>query len=72
MKGVVSVAEKKTNTAKKAKKQRIYIVKKGDTLTGIAGKMLGDSTRYGEIVKLNNLATDILKVGRELKLPQTR
>lgn len=72
MKGVVSVAAKKTNTAKKAKKQRIYIVKKGDTLTSIAGKMLGDSTRYGEIVKLNNLATDILKVGRELKLPQTR
>ena len=66
------MAAKKTNTAKKAKKQRIYIVKKGDTLTGIAGKMLGDSTRYGEIVKLNNLATDILKVGRELKLPQTR
>ena len=48
---------------------RVHIVKKGDTLRTIAREYLGDSTRVAEIREINQLATDILTVGRELTIP---
>lgn len=48
---------------------RVHIVKKGDTLRTIARVYLGDSGRVQEIRELNQLATDILRVGRELIIP---
>lgn len=46
---------KKTTTSRAPKKQasQSYTVKKGDTLKGIAKKMLGDSSYWKEIYKLN-------------------
>lgn len=49
---------------------RVHIVKKGDTLRTIAREYLGDSSRAVEIRELNQLATDILRVGRELTIPE--
>lgn len=48
---------------------RVHIVKRGDTLRTIAREYLGDSSRVQEIRELNQLATDILRVGRELIIP---
>lgn len=47
----------------------IYTVKSGDTLIGIAKKVLGDGNRYGEIQKLNGLVSTIIYVGQKLKIP---
>ncbi len=49
---------------------RYYTVRKGDSLSGIAKRMLGNPTRYREIMKLNNL-TDArqAKPGKQLKIP---
>ena len=33
--------------------KQIYLVKPGDTLAGIAGKVLGDSSRWPELMKAN-------------------
>lgn len=49
-----------------------YIVKKGDSLWKIAQSQLGDGNRYPEIKKLNNLTSDVLKVGQILKMPTTK
>jgi GH25 family lysozyme M1 (1,4-beta-N-acetylmuramidase) len=48
----------------------IYTVVKGDTPWGIAGKLLGNSFRYTEIMKLNGLAEDAdIYAGQVLKIP---
>lgn len=49
---------------------RVHIVRKGDTLRTIAREYLGDSGRMEEIRKMNDLATNILRVGRELTIPE--
>lgn len=46
-----------------------YIVKKGDTLWGIAQNTLGNGNRYNEIMKLNNLKDGTLTVGQPLIIP---
>jgi hypothetical protein len=46
-----------------------YTVVTGDSLWSIAYKMLGDGTRYGEIMELNKLTSDVIHVGQVLKLP---
>ena len=48
---------------------KTYTVKKGDTLSAIALKNLGNASRYKEIMTLNGLKTTIIKVGQVLKLP---
>lgn len=49
---------------------REYVVQKGDTLSAIAKRTLGDSKRYTEIAKINNLADpNKIQVGAKLKLP---
>lgn len=49
-------------------KRIIYMVKKGDTLWGIAEKFLGNGARYKEIKALNGLKSDLIKVGQKLKI----
>lgn len=46
-----------------------YTVKKGDTLWGIATKMLGKGNRYPEIKALNGLKDNIIHTGQVLKIP---
>ncbi|MDR1241049.1 MAG: LysM peptidoglycan-binding domain-containing protein [Oscillospiraceae bacterium] len=46
-----------------------YTVKPGDTLTGIAQKILGNARRYSEIVKLNSLKTTLIHPGQKLRIP---
>ncbi len=46
-----------------------YTVVKGDSLWGIAQKLLGNGTRYTEIVKLNALTSNIIYSGQKLKIP---
>lgn len=53
-----------------ATKPKTYTVRKGDTLAGIAARLLGKSARWTEIAKLNSLRNpNSLKVGQKLKLP---
>ncbi len=47
-----------------------YTVQPGDTLSGIAKKMLGDASRWPEIIKLNpGLTPETLKPGQTIILP---
>lgn len=49
--------------------EKTYVVKRGDTLWGIAQTQLGSGIRYTEIKKLNNLTSNIIYTGQILKLP---
>ena len=48
----------------------VYVVKKGDTLWMIAKELLGNGSRYTEIVELNGLKSNVLHTGDKLKIPQ--
>lgn len=50
-------------------KFRIYTVKRGDTLWGIAKKELGSVYRYADIVIINNIKYSVLRKGQKLLLP---
>lgn len=56
----------------KTTKERTYVVKDGDTLRSIAADQLGDPSRAVEIKILNKLPTDILRIGKVLKLPKKK
>ena len=56
-------------TQPEAQKYRYYTVKRNDSLWGIAARELGSGLRFGEIKKLNNLTSNLLKPGQILKLP---
>ena len=43
-----------------------YVVKRGDTLSGIAKR---HDTSVSKIKRLNNLKTDLIKIGQKLTLP---
>lgn len=46
-----------------------YIVKSGDSLWKIAEALLGDGTRYTEIMTLNGLSSETISPGQVLKIP---
>jgi len=48
---------------------KTYIVKKGDSLWGIARKELGSGARYPEIMSLNGLSSTTIYPGQVLKIP---
>ena len=51
-----------------------YVVKYGDTLSGIAQKMLGAQSRYQEIFEANRdrmASPDRLEVGKPIRIPRT-
>lgn len=47
-----------------------YTVKKGDSLWGIAKKLLGSGTKYTQIQKANGLSSSLIRVGQKLKIPK--
>ena len=61
-------------TATEAKAQeatgRTYTVVRGDSLWGIASKLLGKGSRYKEIKTLNGLKSDTITAGQVLKIPE--
>jgi membrane-bound lytic murein transglycosylase D len=68
-KKLVLFVKDKTNitTSTSVKNTRVYIVKPGDTLWGIAKKFNGLSVR--KIKSLNNLLDDHLKLGTKIIIP---
>ena len=47
-----------------------YVVVNGDTLSGIAKKMLGDMLKWKELQEINNIVNpDFLNVGQVIKIP---
>lgn len=55
------------NAIKKANAERVYIVKQGDTLSGIAHKT---HTTVRQIKTWNGLKSDMIRVGQKLKIKQ--
>lgn len=47
----------------------LYTVQKGDTLWGIAQRLLGAGERYVQIMSLNNLVSDMIHPGQTLLIP---
>lgn len=48
---------------------KTYTVASGDTLWGIAEKFLGSGSKYGLIMTLNGLTSDVIYPGQVLKIP---
>lgn len=64
------LAKSNTNSAKvKDKAPIVYLVRKGDTLGGIASKY-GRGVTPRKIMRANNLSTDRLSVGQRLTIPK--
>ena len=56
-------------------KQRTYVVKRGDTLSGIAKEVYGDGKKWREIYEANKdkiKDPDLIQVGWELRLPKIK
>lgn len=79
---VIKEIDKDTNTVKKStlggkstgkKIPNTYTVKKGDTLWGIAKKLLGDGAKCWNLAKLNNISNpNRLQVGQVLKIQNVK
>jgi len=53
--------------------ENVYVVKAGDTLSGIASKIYGDANMYREILKANNLNDQSgISVGMKIKIPDNK
>lgn len=64
---------RKPKTSNSRENQRSYKVKSGDTLSGIAYRFLGSSTRFKEIFEANRVllrSPDDLRTGMTLRIPQ--
>lgn len=48
---------------------RVYTVIKGDTLSKIARDLLGNASRYPEIMGINGLRSTVISIGQKLKIP---
>lgn len=61
---------KKPPPAKSKAKPKYYVVKRGDTLSGIAAKVLHHANMWGRIASLNHIRDPRkLKVGQRLRMP---
>ena len=67
--GVAVVEEEKEETVAAGKGYTLYTVQRGDSLWTIAREQLGKGNRYKEIMKLNGLKSDLIRVGKVLKIP---
>lgn len=63
------VKSEKVNNISNEPDSIIHTVVNGDTLRGISEKYLGTPRRAHEIRAKNKLATEILRVGRKLVIP---
>jgi nucleoid-associated protein YgaU len=53
-------------------KPRVYVVKEGDSLSKIAKEILGDASRWKEILEANKdqiKDPNLIRVGQELRIP---
>ena len=62
--------EKPKEEPKETPTYTLYTVKKGDSLWGIAKKLLGAGNRYKEIMTLNGLKSTVIHTGKQLKIPK--
>ena len=56
-------------------RQRTYVVKRGDTLSGIAKEVYGDGRKWRDIYEANKdkiKDPDLIQVGWELRLPKIK
>jgi len=58
-------AESSDNSSTSASTKTIYVVKSGDTLSGISSK---NNISIKKIKKLNNLKSDNIKAGQKLRI----
>ncbi|NRD80281.1 LysM peptidoglycan-binding domain-containing protein [Bacillus sp. BRMEA1] len=70
--GGSSSGNKTVTTPPKSNKpapQRVYVVKKGDTLWGISKKYYGSGTQYSKIMSANKLKNTVIIPGQRLIIP---
>lgn len=68
--GTAVVEEEKQETVvTPSKGYTTYTVQRGDSLWTIAREQLGKGNRYKELMKLNGLKSDLIRVGKVLKIP---
>ena len=63
---VIPATASRLDAQNDASADRVYIVRSGDTLSAIAA---ANSTSVAELRRVNNLRSNRLSVGQELKLP---
>lgn len=61
----------KTESKQDTESADTYTVKAGDTLWGIADKLLGDGSRFWEIKTANGMFSDMIYPGQVLKIPDS-
>lgn len=70
---VMPGAEKQSNSKNSLENEKspdgMYVVKKGDTLWGIAKSQLGSGSRWVEIKKANDLLSESIYPGQVLRIP---
>lgn len=65
----ISIYDLQPIDAKPSVSSIVHTVVDGDTLWNISEKYLGAGNRYSDIIKLNNLSSDIIHPGTQLNIP---